>query len=120
MCAAPDCRYRARPSGLRSSRRESRWSCRCWKEGRKIGLEWHNRKRSSDGRFAKRARGLRYEADIEIDQLHIRLPRETAEHLREVAIDQQMEITELVETAIDLYLEEIDLEKEREGQNDEE
>ena len=63
---------------------------------------------------------MSYEADIELDQLHIRLPRETAEHLRETAIDQQMEISELVEAAIDLYLEDIDLEKEREGQNDEE
>ena len=50
--------------------------------------------------------------------MHIRLPRETAEHLRVTAIEQQMEITELVEAAIDLYLEEIDLEKEREGQGD--
>ena len=120
MYAAPGARYHQRPSGPSSCRRGSRCGCRCWKEGWKIGLEWHNRKRSTNGRFAKRARGLRYDADIEIDQLHIRLPRETAEHLREVAIDQQMEITELVEAAIDVYLEELDLEKERDGQIDEE
>lgn len=72
-----------------------------------MGLEWHNRKRSFDGRFAKRAEGLRNEAGIEIDQLHVRLKATTAEEIRTIARNMKMEISELVEVALEKCIEEV-------------
>ena len=66
-----------------------------------MGIEWHNRKRSTNGRFAKRALGLELDGDIEIDQFHIRLPKDLAERVRRLAIDNGQEIQEFCREAIE-------------------
>lgn len=72
-----------------------------------MGLEWHNRKRSYDGRFAKRAQGLSDEAGIEIAQLHVRVQADTAAEVRKLARQMKMEISELVEIALEKCIEDI-------------
>lgn len=65
-----------------------------------MGLEWHNRPRSRDGRFARRARRLEQEAGVGIEQLHVRVAATVAADVREMALNLGMEISELVEAAL--------------------
>ena len=69
-----------------------------------MGLEWHNRFRSKDGRFARRQKGLA-SAGVKVDQLHIRLPMELANEVRRIARARQMEISEYIREALEMWTE---------------
>lgn len=60
-----------------------------------MGLEWHNRKRSPDGRFARQERKLGFHSGIHYSQLHIRVPRELGDRIRHMALLRHVEINEL-------------------------
>jgi hypothetical protein len=69
-----------------------------------MGLEWHNRLRSTDGRFARRQKGLA-NAGEKIDQLHVRLPMELANEVRRIARARKMEISEYICEALEISTE---------------
>lgn len=71
-----------------------------------MGMEWHNRKRSSNGRFARRNEAMAKAGQPRQAQIHIRLPFELAVRLRAMAIAEQQEITTLCEDLIECYVEE--------------
>lgn len=79
-----------------------------------MGLEWHNRPRSINGRFAKRAKALKDVAEIEIEQLHVRIRADLAAEVRRFALRDKMEISQWVEMAIEGLVEDA-LEDERQS-----
>lgn len=64
-----------------------------------MGLEWHTRPRSWDGRFARRQRGFA-ESGKPIDQLHIRVPKALGDKVRIYARKNRQEINEFVIQAL--------------------
>ena len=77
-----------------------------------MGMEWHNRKRSSNGRFARRNEAMTTAGQPRQAQIHIRLPVELAARLRAMAIAERVEITKLCADLIEFYVEEWESEKE--------
>ena len=68
-----------------------------------MGLEWHNRKRSTDGRFAKREKRLHFYTGEAHTQLHIRVSSTLAEQVRNLAIARQQEIGEFCREGISTW-----------------
>lgn len=64
-----------------------------------MGLEWHNRKRSTNGRFAVKQLEMAA-AGAATEQLHIRVPAELAERIRSLAIEFEQEISEFCSIAL--------------------
>ena len=58
-----------------------------------MGLEWHNRKRSTNGRFAKEKKVDFYTGEG-TQQFHIRVPKLLADRVRLEARTRKMEISE--------------------------
>ena len=77
-----------------------------------MGMEWHNRKRSTNGRFARRNEAMTEAGQPRQAQIHIRLPVELAVRLRAMAIAEHQEITTLCADLIEFYVEEWESEKE--------
>ena len=77
-----------------------------------MGMEWHNRKRSTNGRFARRNEAMIKAGEPDMVQLHIRLPKSLSIKLRTMAIAERMEIAQLCADAIEVYIEDWEVEKE--------
>ena len=68
-----------------------------------MGLEWHNRKRSMNGRFAKREKALQFYTGVLHTQFHIRVPADLAERVRRIARENEQEIGEFGREALQMY-----------------
>lgn len=74
-----------------------------------IGLEWHNRKRSENGRFAHRFNLEKNGSPA--DQLHIRCSTDLAKRIKAAAREQEMEIGAFCVDVLESYLQYLDREK---------
>lgn len=68
-----------------------------------MGLEWHNRKRSTNGRFEPKLRTKLEGMGYPTAQLHLRLPEDLARRVRLAAINHCLEINEYCIKALDNY-----------------
>lgn len=81
-----------------------------------MGLEWHNRKRSTNGRFARRNEGMMKAGEPPMTQIHIRVTKNLAIRLRNMAIAEHEEITQICAIAIEGLVEDWEIERENEDQ----
>lgn len=68
-----------------------------------MGLEWHNRKRSTNGRFEPELRTKLEGMGYRTEQLHLRVPANLAKRVRQAALSQSMEINEYCIRALELF-----------------